>query len=337
MMCINIKEKALFKKICITENKSLIITLVLNTLLSIGFICLMIYLLVIGRANHFLGLNWAEKINYELIIIRASIANILQLTLLFIRRIFQTRKNLKKDFMANSIAIVTYLYVVTLVSLIIKFFEIAVLINKIIIFLNVIGFFIMLYYVYIILRTFELLHARLEDEETLSKHLYKLSYTDKLTGLVNRCYLLSLFDDYLKKYNSSNFMLGILFLDLDGFKPVNDNFGHDVGDEVLKEVSRRLTKSVRNIDTVARIGGDEFVILIPYIVDDIILKIIASRVIEVINEKIYIKNHEFTIGVSIGISIYSKDGFEMDELIKKADIAMYRVKKAGKNGYGFYS
>ncbi|MPN11188.1 hypothetical protein SDC9_158489 [bioreactor metagenome] len=76
-MCINIKEKALFKKICITENKSLIITLVLNTLLSIGFICLMIYLLVIGRANHFLGLNWAERINYELIIIRASIANIL--------------------------------------------------------------------------------------------------------------------------------------------------------------------------------------------------------------------------------------------------------------------
>ncbi|WP_052085639.1 GGDEF domain-containing protein [Clostridium sp. HMP27] len=336
-MCINIKEKALFKKICITENKSLIITLVLNTLLSIGFICLMIYLLVIGRANHFLGLNWAERINYELIIIRASIANILQLTLLFIRRIFQTRKNLKKDFMANSIAIVTYLYVVTLVSLIIKFFEIAVLINKIIIFLNVIGFFIMLYYVYIILRTFELLHARLEDEETLSKHLYKLSYTDKLTGLVNRCYLLSLFDDYLKKYDSSNFMLGILFLDLDGFKPVNDNFGHDVGDEVLKEVSRRLTKSVRNIDTVARIGGDEFVILIPYIVDDIILKIIASRVIEVINEKIYINNHEFTIGVSIGISIYSKDGFVMDELIKKADLAMYRVKKAGKNGYEFYS
>lgn len=336
-MYIKIKEKVLFRKVCINENKNLIITLIFNTLLSMGFIGLLIYLLLLGRTNHFMGLNWAEKINYELIIIKASIANILQLTLLFIRRIFQTRKNSKKDFMANSIAILTYLYVVTLVSLIIKFFNIAVLINKIIIFLNVIGFFIMLYYVYIILRTFELLHARLEDEETLTKHLYKLSYTDKLTGLVNRCYLLSLFEDYLKKYDSSNFMLGILFLDLDGFKPVNDNFGHDVGDEVLKEISKRLTKSVRNIDTVARIGGDEFVILIPYIVDDMILKIIASRIIEVINEKIYTNNHELTIGVSIGISIYSKDGFEMDELIKKADLAMYRVKKAGKNGYEFYS
>lgn len=336
MMCIKIKDTVLFRKICISENKNLIITLVFNTLLSVGFICLLIHLLLIGRTNHFLGLDWIEKINYELIIIRASIANILQIILLFMRRIFQTQKNLKKNFMSNSIAIVTYLYLVTLTSLIIKFFNIAVLINKIIIFLNVIGFFIMLYYVYIILRTFELLHARLEDEETLTKHLYKLSYTDKLTGLVNRCYLLSLFEDYLKRYDSSNFMLGVLFLDLDGFKPINDNFGHDVGDKVLKEISNRLTKGVRNIDTVARVGGDEFIILIPHIVDDIILKIIASRVIEVINERIYINNHEFTIGVSIGISIYSKDGFEMDELIKKADMAMYRVKKAGKNGYAFY-
>lgn len=336
MMYIKIKDKVLFRKICISENKNLIITLVSNILLSLGFISLLLYLLLIGRANHFLTLNWAEKLNYELIIIRASIANILQITLLFMKRIFQTRKNLKKHFMANSIVIVTYLYLITLASLIIKFFNINVLINKIIIFLNVIGFFIMLYYVYVILRTFELLHARLENEETLTKHLYKLSYTDKLTGLVNRCYLLSLFEDYLERYDSSNFMLGVLFLDLDGFKPINDNFGHDVGDKVLKEISNRLMKSVRNIDTVARIGGDEFVILIPHIVDDVILKIIASRIIEVINERIYINNHEFTIGVSIGISIYSKDGFQMDELIKKADIAMYRVKKAGKNGYGFY-
>lgn len=335
-MYIKIKDKVLFKKVCIAENKNLIITLVFNILLSLAFIGLLLHLLLVGKTNHFLGLNWAEKINYELIIIRASIANILQLTLLFMKRIFQTRKNLKKHFMANSIVIVTYLYLITLASLIIKFFNINVLINKIIILLNVIGFFIMLYYVYIILRTFELLHARLENEETLTKHLYKLSYTDKLTGLVNRCYLLPLFEDYLKRYDSNNFILGVLFLDLDGFKPVNDNFGHDVGDEVLKEISNRLIKSVRNIDTVARIGGDEFVILIPHIVDDIILKIIASRIIEVINERIYINNHEFTIGVSIGISIYSKDGFEIDELIKKADIAMYRVKKAGKNGYEFY-
>ncbi|WP_179632136.1 GGDEF domain-containing protein [Clostridium peptidivorans] len=318
------------------KNKNLMITLIFNMLLSMGFIGVLLYLLLVGRSNHFLGLDWAEEINYELIIIRASIANILQLTLLFMKRICQTHKNLKKNFMLNSIAIVTYLYLMTLASLIIKFFNISALINKIIIFLNVIGFFIMLYYIYIILRTFELLHTRLENEETLTKHLYKLSYTDKLTGLVNRYYLLSLFEDYLNKYDKNNFMLGVLFLDLDGFKPVNDNFGHDVGDKVLKEISNRLIKCTRNIDTVARIGGDEFVILIPNIADDIILKIIASRVIEVINEKICINNHEFTIGVSIGISIYSKDGLEIDELIKKADIAMYRVKKAEKNGYGFY-
>lgn len=335
-MFVKIRDEVLFKKICISKNRSLIMTLVFNILLSIGFIGILLHLLAIGKSNHFLGLNWIEKVNYELIITKASIVNILQLTLLFMKRIFQTRKNLKKEFMANSIVTVTYLYLMTLASLIVKFFNIGILINNIMILLNVIGFFIMLYYVYIILRTFELLHMRLENEETLTKHLYKLSYTDKLTGLPNRCYLLSLFEDYLNKYDKTNFMLGILFLDLDGFKPINDSFGHDIGDRVLKEIGNRLVKSVRNIDTVARIGGDEFVILIPHIVDKVILETIASRIIEITNEKIYVSNIEVTIGVSIGISIYSKDGFEMNDLIKKADIAMYRVKKAGKNGYGFY-
>lgn len=335
-MLTKIKNKVLFKKICIPEDRELIITLAFNILLSVGFIGLLLYLLAIGRRTRFLGLNWIEKIDYELIITKASIANILQLALLFMKRIFQTHKNLKKDFMANSIITITYLYLITLASLIIKFFNINILISNLIITLTIIGFFIMLYYVYIILRTFELLHASLENEKTLTKHLYKLSYTDKLTGLPNRCYLLSLFEDYLDKYDKNKFMLGVLFLDLDGFKPINDNFGHDVGDKVLKEISKRLVKSVRNIDTVSRIGGDEFVILIPHIVNEDILETIASRIIEVTNEKMDINNYEIKITVSIGISIYSKNGFEMNDLIKKADIAMYRIKKKGKNGYSFY-
>lgn len=333
-MFTKIKDEILFQKTCL--NKNLISTIILYTLLSTGFIILVVYLLTFGKSKSLLGLNWIKKVDYELVITRSFMLNLMQIVLLFMNRIFSTRKNLKKDFISDSIAVITYLYLVNFVSLVVQYFNIDTLLKNTLIILNIIGFFIILYYIYLVLNTFELLHTKLENEKILTKHLYKLSFTDKLTGLPNRCYLLSLFEDYLSKYDKESFMLGILFLDLDGFKAVNDEFGHDVGDEVLKEISSRLVHCVRNIDTVARIGGDEFIILIPHIIDDVILEIIASRVIEVLNEKICIDNHEFTLGVSIGISIYSRDGFEINDLIKKADIAMYKVKKQGKNGYAFF-
>lgn len=126
-----------------------------------------------------------------------------------------------------------------------------------------------------------------------------------------------------------------MFIDLDGFKAVNDNFGHDAGDYVLKQVAHRLLSSVRESDTVARVGGDEFLL----IADDIHISQDASRIagkiIDVVSRPININGNQAAVGASIGIALYPSDGEDMDELIKKADEAMYRIKKAGKNGFVF--
>lgn len=127
----------------------------------------------------------------------------------------------------------------------------------------------------------------------------------------------------------------VMFIDLDGFKAVNDSFGHDAGDEVLRQVAKRLTSVVRETDTVARIGGDEFLLVITELQNPGSAAKIADKVLALLAKPIDWKNAQPKIGASIGIALFPQDGTDIDTLIKKADDAMYNVKTAGKNSYRF--
>src|SRR5208337_3722335 len=130
-------------------------------------------------------------------------------------------------------------------------------------------------------------------------------------------------------------LAAIMYIDLDGFKDVNDNFGHDAGDILLKEVGKRLLSCVRKIDTVARIGGDEFLLLITGIQSPDSAELIAMKALRLVSQPIDLDGKRATVGASIGIALYPEHGDDVDSLIKQADKAMYVIKNSGKNGYTF--
>ncbi|HET6516582.1 MAG TPA: diguanylate cyclase [Thermodesulfovibrionales bacterium] len=167
-------------------------------------------------------------------------------------------------------------------------------------------------------------------------HLKNMAFHDTLTGLPNRTLFLDLLAQFLETAKRYCHMLGLLFLDLDRFKDVNDLHGHSAGDILLTEVSRRLKASVRRSDIVARFGGDEFTVTLVYIDEPREAAFIARRIIESLTAPFDLAGSQCSIGVSIGISIYPSDGDDADTLMKKADAAMYRVKKQGRSDYQFY-
>ena len=164
------------------------------------------------------------------------------------------------------------------------------------------------------------------------------AYHDLLTNLPNRALLRDRLSLAISQAKREDEMLAVMFLDLDRFKNINDSLGHVVGDELLQQVSTRLKSCVREGDTLARFGGDEFTLLLPKITkgkEDV--SSIAEKINGVLKDPFVIDNNELYVSASIGISIYPRDGTNMDSLIKHADIAMYHVKDTGKNNYKFYS
>lgn len=171
--------------------------------------------------------------------------------------------------------------------------------------------------------------------ENKIKHM---AHFDLLTGLPNRPLLYDRLGIALANAHREEKLLSLFFLDLDGFKEVNDRFGHEAGDLVLKEVARRLQQCVRETDTVARLGGDEFVLLLASISDTQDAGMIAAKVINSLTEPIMLNGKlAHTIGASIGIANYPKDGSNQYALLSNADTAMYAAKQNGKNNYRFCS
>lgn len=173
-----------------------------------------------------------------------------------------------------------------------------------------------------------------ELQDALNK-VNKMAKYDNLTGLPNRYMLNECLDETLERCKQNNKELAIMFLDLDRFKLVNDTMGHHTGDLLLKEVSKRLRRSVRDEDIVARQGGDEFIILLEDIDKESAAQV-AQRIINEFVSPFHLKNKEFFITTSIGISIFPKDGHNQIDIIKSADKAMYVAKERGKNNYQFY-
>ncbi|MEJ2406164.1 MAG: EAL domain-containing protein [Candidatus Thiodiazotropha sp.] len=168
------------------------------------------------------------------------------------------------------------------------------------------------------------------------QHIQWLAHYDHLTELPNRTLLRDRIQNAIRMASRVGKRIAVLFCDLDHFKNVNDALGHNVGDLLLKEVARRMQTTIRNIDTVSRQGGDEFIILLPESDADGAAHV-AEKIQNAINLPYDINGFEMTISISIGISIFPKDGDDFDRLAKNADIAMYRAKAIGRNNYCFYS
>ena len=165
--------------------------------------------------------------------------------------------------------------------------------------------------------------------------LYDLAHKDILTGLPNRAsfdLMASKVINLAKKHKSN---IALLFIDLDGFKLINDAHGHQAGDELLNKVARKIESNLRSTDSVSRVGGDEFVILLDKTRNRQDISVIGNKIIKSLSEQILIGTHLCTISASIGIAIYPEHGDDIIELTKKADAAMYKVKASGKNGIGY--
>ena len=164
------------------------------------------------------------------------------------------------------------------------------------------------------------------------------AYHDLLTKLPNRALLRDRLELAISQAKRDEDSLAVMFLDLDRFKNINDSLGHMIGDELLQQVSIRLKESIREGDTLARFGGDEFTLMLPKLHDgrhD--ARKLAEKITDSLKQPFDVDGHELYVSTSIGIALYPQDGADMDSLIKHADVAMYHVKGQGKNGYQFYS
>jgi diguanylate cyclase (GGDEF)-like protein len=180
-------------------------------------------------------------------------------------------------------------------------------------------------------------HEDITSQKRTEMQIIHMARHDSLTGLANRAVLLEKINDALMRQRRSGEVFTVLMLDLDRFKSVNDTLGHHVGDELLKEATRRLRSSLRETDTLARLGGDEFAIVQSGDVNQREAAVaLAVRVIDNMNEQFEIEGHKLSIGASIGIALAPEDGTDCDELMKKADMALYRAKADGRNGYAFF-
>jgi diguanylate cyclase (GGDEF)-like protein/PAS domain S-box-containing protein len=175
------------------------------------------------------------------------------------------------------------------------------------------------------------------EQRNIAAQVEFLAYHDQLTGLPNRRLLHDRLTQSLSSAKRSATQLAIIYLDLDHFKDINDSLGHQVGDELLQEVARRLQACVRKEDTLARMGGDEFVIMLNQISDEHAAAHVAEKILHEIARPIQLGSHELRISPSLGISLFPQDGHDAETLLKHADAALYQAKHAGRATYRYYT
>jgi diguanylate cyclase (GGDEF)-like protein len=175
------------------------------------------------------------------------------------------------------------------------------------------------------------------ERKRAEERLTFLAQYDQLTGLVNRTLFRDRLVQAMARSKRLQQPLGLMLLDLDRFKAVNDTLGHAVGDQLLKAVAGRLHECVREVDTVARMGGDEFTIILEGLSCEQDIATVARRITGSLASPFHIQEHQASIGVSIGITVYPSDDHEIDDLLKHADAAMYRAKQQGGNSFQFYA
>jgi len=177
------------------------------------------------------------------------------------------------------------------------------------------------------------IHERRRVESSL-KHV---AHHDALTNLPNRLLLDARLSHAIERAKREDLQVAVIFIDLDHFKNINDSLGHDVGDQLLVAISNRLLHCVREDDTVSRLGGDEFIIIIEQVHDIGDLDALLKKIMKITSQTISIKDHNLSTSASIGVSIYPDDGKNAEQLMRNADAAMYHVKENGRQKYHFYT
>ena len=175
------------------------------------------------------------------------------------------------------------------------------------------------------------------DLKQTEEKAHFLALHDVLTGLKNRTYVQHEFQSLLDGAKLKDERVGLLFIDIDRFKTINDSLGHAIGDELLIEVGRRLQAGVRGKDVVARAGGDEFLVLLNDTSDLDSLNATANRILQELAKPVLLEKHELQVTASIGISVFPKDGKDLDTLMKSADLALYQAKENGRNCHRYFS
>ncbi|WP_459869714.1 EAL domain-containing protein [Halomonas shantousis] len=187
------------------------------------------------------------------------------------------------------------------------------------------------------LQQFAAIFSDISDRKRQEAQIHRLAYFDDLTGLANRRLFLDRLGQALASAHRHQHRMAVLFLDLDLFKRINDTLGHHIGDQVLRDIARRLQVVVGEGESVARLGGDEFTILVPELTDPADLERLSERLIVEICRPLDVLGHQLGVSTSIGISVYPEDGDTPERLLKHADTAMYRAKESGRNQFRFYT
>ncbi|MGB1027152.1 MAG: diguanylate cyclase domain-containing protein, partial [Rhodospirillaceae bacterium] len=177
------------------------------------------------------------------------------------------------------------------------------------------------------------LFSDLTFRKRAEEELVRQATTDSLTGLPNRALFRKLLISTVARCARYRRKCAVLFLDLDGFKPINDTMGHDAGDELLREAARRMRRTVRVSDEVARFGGDEFVVILSELRDEGDAEAVAQKMVEALSQPYALEKGDAYVSASIGIAIFPRTGNTPDALIEAADQAMYKAKRAGKKRY----
>ena len=175
------------------------------------------------------------------------------------------------------------------------------------------------------------------DRRRSRSELEYLAFRDPVTGLPNRWLFQDRIAQAVLRSQRQGDLVALLFLDLDGFKEVNDRHGHEFGDRLLGEVAARLVSGLRECDTAARLGGDEFAVILDGLTRPAQAASLAERLLGCIARPVTLGEHSLGVTVSIGIALWSQDGLDVGDLIRKADVAMYRAKEAGGSCVRFYS
>lgn len=175
------------------------------------------------------------------------------------------------------------------------------------------------------------LEMEVAERKKAQERVKYMAYHDKLTGLPNRWLLIDLMNHSIDVTGRTKKILAVMFLDIDGFKKINDMLGHDAGDQLLQEVAVRLVQTLRKADVVARLGGDEFIVLVEHLEDMANIGLIADKIIHCFDEPFIFNSQAYFITTSIGVATYPDSGQTPNVLIKNADTAMYEAKSRGKN------
>jgi diguanylate cyclase (GGDEF)-like protein/PAS domain S-box-containing protein len=188
-------------------------------------------------------------------------------------------------------------------------------------------------------RTHDVSLRRKIEAQLLEKqqHLDHLAHHDQLTGLPNRLFLAAHLPDAIAEARSTGAILAVLFLDLDRFKHINDSRGHETGDKLLKSVAQRIRTTVRNEDLVIRMGGDEFIVVLKSAKNSDQVHETAARINEALSAPVIVDNRPLVTTVSIGVSLYPRDGTDIGELLRHSDTAMYQAKDRGRNNFQLFS